>query len=191
MSLTSYISGFLLFLNICCGMQKERSPNNQLTSLIKEHSKVLKKEKNITLRIHGVSCAGKDKIYDGKIHRLDIGYSLDKNLKFDEAKTVFYSVVNDILALINSKQEIRGLFYNQPVTYKDFYFCLSFDYEDKGFLKKDDVSLIAIFENEIMCFIVEEDGANAGLEMKEITPDVSFITGLSPKTHCITEQLPE
>lgn len=92
---------------------------------------------------------------------------------------------------LNKNKSIQDCFHHYPVIYEDLYFRLNFDYEQTGHLNRDDVSMIAILENEITYFIVEEDGGNAVMETREIVPDVYIGTGLSPKIRCITKKLPE
>ncbi len=77
------------------------------------------------------------------------------------------------------------------VGYEDLYFRLSFDYGSKGYLSRDEVSMIAILENKIKYSIVEEDGGTTEMETRQIIPDVYIGTGLSSKTRCITKKLPE
>jgi hypothetical protein len=172
-------------------MQKQTSPNNEVIWTIKDYSKKLEKEKNIILTMYGASCAGPDKVYDGKVHVIDVGYRIDKAMKFEEARKLFYAVADGLLKELNEKDSIRNCFYNYPVTYKDLYLRLSFDYGDEGYLKHDDISMIAILDNKIMYLIVEEDGGNVGIETREVVPDVHFVTGSSSKTRWITKKLPE
>ncbi len=51
--------------------------------------------------------------------------------------------------------------------------------------------MIAILENKIMYFIVEDETASGEFKSKKITPDVHVITGHAPKTRCVTKKLPE
>ena len=183
--------------NVHCAKPKSSKPDtNEVIWTIKRHSKKLKKEKGISLALYGTSCAGPDKVYDGKVHRIDVMYRIDKKLKYEEARVLFYSVVDDFLAELNTNEKIRDCFYHYPVTYKDLYFILSFDYEDKGYLSRDDVSMISIYENEIMYFFAKEDGAHSGLQLNPVVPDNSKITGMTQTTgwsdtKCFRRQLPE
>src|SRR5579872_1293919 len=149
------------------------------------------KEKNVELTMYGVNYAGDDKIYDGKVHLVDLGYRVDKKMNYEEARKLFYSIVDGFLEAINRNESIRDCFSHFPITYQDLYFRLSFDYENKGYLNRDDISMIAILENEIMYFIVDEDGGNIGIETRQVAPDVYIGTGVSPKTRCVTKKLPE
>ncbi len=186
------LSFFAIFSNIVCALNRPPlSPREQVIPTIIEYSKKIKKEHDIDLRLYGVSCAGEDKIYDGKVHEINLGYSVEKKMNVEEARKLFYTLVDGLLDVFNSNEMFREAFYHYPIGYEDFYCYLSFDYEDKGYLQKNNVSMIAVLYNKIKYFIVEEDGGNAGLEMKQITPDVSIVTGISPKTRCITKKLPE
>jgi hypothetical protein len=186
----------ILLLNVCLIFSSGRLfskeiTNNDVVWAVKAYSKKIKKEKDIVLTMYGVDASGADKIYDGKVHLIDVGYRIDKKIKFDEARVLFYSIVNGLIQDLNENESIRKCFYNYPVTYQDLYFRLSFDYERQGYLTIGDVSMIAILENKIKYFIVEEDEGNIQLNTKSIVPDVQVVTGCSPKTRCITKNLPE
>jgi hypothetical protein len=120
------------------------------------YSKKLEKDNNITLKLYGLSYAGRDKVYDGKIHEIDLMYGTEKRMHYKEARKLFYSVVDGLLEKINKNEKLSRYFYHTPVSYQDLRFNLSFDYSDKGILKKDDVSMIYIFENRISYLIVEK-----------------------------------
>lgn len=186
-----FITLFLIYTDTACAMHKKSNSYDQVMTIINNYLKPLKKEKNIELRGYGLHYAGLDKIYDGKIHEIDLSVSIQKRMKFDEAKKLYYSIVNGLLEALNKNEALQDCFYHYPVTYKDLYFRLNFDYESKGYLGVGDVSMVAILENEIMYFIVEENGGNVGMETREIVPDVYIGTGLSPKVRCITKKLPE
>ncbi|MES2272908.1 MAG: hypothetical protein V4487_01805 [Chlamydiota bacterium] len=191
MNLIFFLIAVFFSANTSHAVQKKASDSNEVIWTIKDYSKKLKKETGIQLTMYGVTCAGDDKIYDGKVHLVDVGYCIDKNMKYDEARKLFYSIVDGLLVAINEKDCIRDCFFHYPVGYEDLYFRLNFDYHVLGHLKRDEVSMIGILENEIKYFIVEEDGEKATLETKQIIPDVYIGTGLSPKIRCITKKLPE
>lgn len=176
--------------------EKTKPDNNEVIWTIKRHSKKLQKEKNITLALYGTTCAGPDKIYDGKVHQIDVMYRVDKKLKYEEARTLFYSVVDNFLAELNKNEKIRDCFYHYPVTYEDLYFILSFDYEHKGYLSRDEVSMISILNNKIKYFFAKEDGGTSGLQLNPEFPNNRKVTGMTRTTgysdsKCITRQLPE
>ncbi len=172
-------------------MHRKNDSYSEVMAVINKYSKNIKKEKTIELRGYGLHHAGPDKIYDGKIHEINLSYSIEKKMKFEEARKLFYSIVDGLLACLNAKESIRDCFYHYPVGYEDLYFRLNFDYESKGYLSRNEISSIGILENEIMYFIVEEDGGTAEMETRQIIPDVYIGTGLSSKTRCITKKLPE
>ncbi|MES2272909.1 MAG: hypothetical protein V4487_01810 [Chlamydiota bacterium] len=189
-----FYSFFILFFissNLACGIHKETDPYAEVMSVINMYSKIVKKEKNIELRGYGLHHAGPDKIYDGKIHEINLSYSIDKKMKFTEARGLFYSLVDGLLECLNKKESIRNYFRHYPVDYSDLHFRLSFNYDDEVYLSVGDISMIGILENKIKYFIVEEDGGTAQVETKQIIPDVYIGTGLSPKTRCVTKKLPE
>ncbi len=172
-------------------MSKTSNPRDEVIPLIKKYSEQLRKEKNVKLRSYGVRCTGRDKVYDGKIHLIDLGYSVDLNIRCDEGRRYFYKIVDGLLALLNSREEFRNCFYHFPITYEDLSFRLHFDYDEKRHLRKDDLEMIAIYENEIMYFIAEEDGVCPKEERKYVTPDVYIITDILSKVKCIRKKLPE
>jgi hypothetical protein len=138
---------FILNFNRCFSMAKP-TPREEAMNVFHNYSKILEKE-GIINRWYGVDCAGPDKIYDGKIHEISLGYSIDKNFKYQEARRFFYRIVDNFLLEINSHEHIRDQFFHYPVTYEDLHFALAFDYKSKGHLHKDDVDMISIQENEI------------------------------------------
>jgi len=46
--------------------------------VIDKYSAELKKDKKIRNTSYGLDYAGADKVYDGKIHEVSLGYSIDK-----------------------------------------------------------------------------------------------------------------
>jgi hypothetical protein len=76
------------------------------------------------------------------------------------------------------------------VGYEDLYFRLSFDYDNNVPLKKDDVSMIYILENEIGYRIVSEEGSTE-MNQRELGSDVYILEGFSPKKKVIKRKLPE
>ncbi len=86
--------------------------------------------------MYGVNYAGEDKIYDGKVHLVDLGYRIDKNMKIEEAQKFFYSLVDGLLENLNRNESLKQYFHHHPLSYKDLYFRLSFDYDGKFHLKK-------------------------------------------------------
>jgi len=138
-------------------MSKRENSYREVVELIKSYSRNLEKAKGIELKRYGLSYAGPDKIYDGKIHEINLGYSIEKRMDYKEARNLFYSIVDGLLQEINNNKRIRQYFYHTPVGYQDLHFGLSFDYSSKGYLKKDDVRKIYIFENRISYLIVEKE----------------------------------
>jgi len=172
-------------------MDKKDDSYANVMRVIKGYSKSIENEKGIVLRGYGLHYAGPDKIYDGKIHTIDLGYCVDRNFHYKEARDLFYSVVDGLLEVINKNDGFSGFFFNFPVTYKDLYFRLNFDYDMKGSLKKDDINQICILENEILYFIVEEDGKSNELKQTKIVPDVYVLTDVLSNTRSIVRKLPE
>ena len=73
--------------------------------VINNYSQKIEKEKNIINRMYRLDYVGADKIYDGKIHVIALGYSIDKNIQYEEAKKHFYTVVDDLLLIINKDKK--------------------------------------------------------------------------------------
>ncbi len=183
---------FFAFFTPVIAMSKTQNSHQEVMKTIKKHSKLIKKNAGITLRIYGLSYAGPDKIYDGKIHEIDLGYSIDKNANYNEAKKLFYNLANGLLNELNSNESIKTYFYHYPVGYQDLRLTLSFDYENKGFLKKDDVKMIGIQQNEITYYIVTVDGMTNGLVATETYPGMGTLTFTGwDSMRTITKKLPE
>jgi hypothetical protein len=182
------------FLFVISGVSmhcKESTKTDKIImSIINEYSKKIEKERNIERRIYGFVVTNEDNVYDGKIHAIDLGYSLDKNLQFDEATQLFFEMADGLIAAINRHPEIGGEFYHYPISYQDLKVGLAFDYENKGHLKKDDVNSIYIWEKELMYFIVDKEGAPE-VKKKWMAPGVYKTESLGSTTHCIRKPLPE
>ncbi len=181
----------ILILNGCISASKPSNSSRDAWTVIDNYSKKLEQE-GIINRWHGVRCAGPDKIYDGKIHEISLGYSIDKNLKYQDARKYFYRIIDDFLKEINSHERIRDQFFHYPVTYQDLHFALAFDYENKGHLKKDDVDMISIQENEIFYSISNIDGAIDKLVFNETYPGMGTVTQTGEDTmRMVRRPLPE
>lgn len=138
-------------------MSKKDNSHSEVVKIIKNYSRNLEKTKGIELKLYGLRYAGSDKIYDGKIHEINLGYSIEKRMNYKEARNLFYSIVDGLLQEINNNKRIQQYFYHTPIGYQDLHFGLSFDYSSKGYLKKDDVMKIYIFENRISYLMVEKE----------------------------------
>ncbi len=86
MNLISYLLIFI-FVNVIhiYSMESENSYKEVMRE-INKYSNIIKKEKNICLRMYGLDYAGEDKVYDGKIHLIDLGYSIDKKNELRRGK---------------------------------------------------------------------------------------------------------
>ncbi len=188
-----YILCLLLVIsfNGCFSTSKTSDSYREVMKVINKYSSHLKKE-GIVRRWYGLDYAGVDKIYDGKIHLISLGYGIDKNLHYQDARKLFYRIVNELLTELNGREEFREYFYHYPITYEDLHFSLSFDYENKGYLKKEDVDQIVIQHNEIAYYIAKFDGITNELVTKEIGPGIGTLsfTG-QDSTRSIVRKLPE
>jgi hypothetical protein len=149
--------------------------NDEVMVVINKYSKELKKE-GIVRRWYGLDYAGADKVYDGKIHNISLGYGIDKNLKYEEARKFFYEIVDGLLKELNENEQIRAHFYHYPLTYQDLHFALSFDYQDKVYFRKDDVEHITIQFNKIFYEIANVDGATNKLIAHETHPGMGTLS---------------
>lgn len=165
---------------------------DRVMSVIHGYSETIKKEKNIALRCYGLDYSGEDNVYDGKVHLIDLGYSLDARLHYKEARKIFYIVVDDLLKKINSTESLRKYFFHYPVGYEDLYFRLSFDYDDEGFLRKGEVESINILDNEIMYFFINDEHYVEKTQLNPVSPGV-YLQHNNPleKLRDITRKLPE
>lgn len=177
------------FLTSCSLSDGKDYSYNDVMNVIYEYNKKISKEKSVELDSYGLYYAGADKIYDGKIHIIDLGYSVDQRMQYEEARKWFYELVDGLLENINNTEYLRRYFYRYPVGYEDLIFRLSFYSDDKNFLKKGDVLQVNIFNNKVSFHVLEEDGA---LEEKHrpVSSEVFILEGFFPKTRNITEDPP-
>jgi hypothetical protein len=166
------------------------SSYNNVMIEIDDYSSEIKEEKGINRAWYGLHYAGQDKIYDGKIHEISLGYRVDKAMKFEEARSYFYEVADGLLNRINNNEKIKTYFYHYPVGYEDLHFCLAFDYESKGHLKRDDVDSIHIKWNEIFYEIVEKEGPSQPI-LESQGAGLFMLKGYTGKNRSIIRKLPE
>lgn len=158
--------------------------------VINEYTKKIKKEKNIRRSGYGLNYAGPDKIYDGKIHVINLSYRVDKNMKYDEAREYFYSIVDGLLAHINKNTQLEKYFFHYPVDYSDLEFHFTFEDDKKGLLKKDEMQSIHIVRNEIFYEISNEDGPNV-IQQHQVSPDIYISKGILERNRSIIRTVPE
>lgn len=155
-------------------------------NVIYDYSKKISKENSIELMSYGLDYAGADKVYDGKIHVIDLSYAVDRRIQYEEARLLFYELIDGLLKKINSTEYLAKYFSNNPVGYEDLFVKLSFDYYNKGFLKKGDVSQIYIYLDKVRCHTIEVEKA-AKIEQKEVIPDVFILEEYVLKESMIEE----
>lgn len=190
MKLTNIFLITITCLIASCSMNKEDNSYKETMSAINEFSQLIKNQKKIRNTSYGLDYAGQDKMYDGKIHVIGLGYSIDKNLKYDEARAYFYSIVDGLLDHINKNTRLAKYFFHYPVDYSDLEFHFSFDYESKGFLKREDVHSIHIARNKIFYEIVNEEGPN-GIEQEQVSPDIYIMKGCLARNRSIIRTITE
>jgi hypothetical protein len=186
-----YLVMFVLaFMTNATGNEEERYSGDIVMDYINAYSKKIKSELEIKRRVHGLRYFGDDKIYDGKIHVISLGFSIDKRMPYKTARELFYKIVDGLLSHLN-QESLGEYFYHYPLTYDDLWFSLSFDYEDKGLLKNGDISDIYIFEKKIMYFVVKREELSDGFNFSELAPGICTLEGSSEKTTAYTRPLPE
>lgn len=168
---------------------KQNNSYNITMNVIHDYSHSLKQEQGIVCSSYGLDYSGKDKVYDGKIHTIALGYRLNKNLKLQAARKLCYEVVDGLLERLNENKKLRDYFFHFPLTYKDLEFHFTFKDENKGSLKLNEVVSIHIDDNEITYFIVDTEEPPKTTNGSE-TPNEIFSSFFS--THrSITNKLPE
>ncbi|OGN64836.1 MAG: hypothetical protein A3E80_02180 [Chlamydiae bacterium RIFCSPHIGHO2_12_FULL_49_9] len=169
-------------------MSRSDSSYEAVMKVIDQYSAELKREKKIRNTAYGLHYAGPDKVYDGKIHEVDLGYCIDKSMNYDEARVYFYELVDGLLTRINQNEKLKDYFYRFPIGYEDLRFDLSLDYESKGYLKKDEVRSIHIYNNQIFYFLIEKEGFKVPKGDSQIPRAIETIM---ENTRCIKKPLPE
>ena len=179
LQLSSFVFILLIIFTatVCGSVPKKNHSSKEVMSVINAYSKKIKKEKRIWNSAYGLFYAGEDKIYDGKIHTIFLGYDVDENLKYEEARGYFYAVVDGLLAHINKNTQLENYFFHYPVDYRDLEIHFSFEDDKKGFLKKDEMQSIHIFRNKIYYEISSEDGPNV-IVKDQISPDIYITKGI-------------
>jgi hypothetical protein len=171
-------------------MPEKDNSYKETMSVIDKYSKSIKKEKGIRNTLYGLDYAGQDKIYDGKIHVICLGYGIDKNLKYGEAREYFYSIVDGLLDHINKNTQLEKYFFHYPVDYSDLEFHFSFEDDRKGLLKRDEMHSIHIVRNEIFYEIINEEGPNE-IKKDQISPDIYIMKGILERNRSIIRTVPE
>jgi hypothetical protein len=187
-----YLVNFVFFLlfSSCFVSDGVNYSRIDVMNVIDGYSKSIAIKKGIILRIYGLDYAGRDNVYDGKIHLIDLGYSINKSMKYEEARELFYQLVDGLLEVINKTEYLKKYFYHTPVGYKDISIRLSFDYDKQKILHKDDVYQIAIFENKIM-YHFSNGKEPVRMNQRQLSQDVYVFQGFSPEMRAIVRDLPE
>lgn len=159
-------------------------------SVIHAYSKKIRQEQKIWNSGYGLDYAGEDKIYDGKIHIISLAYRVDKNLKYEEARTYFYTIVDDLISHVNTHTELQQYFFHFPIDYSDLEFHFSFEDDIKGTLKRDEVASIHIIRNEIFYEIVNEEGSDA-IAKQWVSPDIYIMQSALEKNRSIIRTVAE
>jgi hypothetical protein len=181
---------FLSFLSSCFVSDGVDYADIDVMNVIDRYSKSIAIEKKIILRSYGLQYAGRDNVYDGKIHIVDLSYSIDKNMNYEEARSLFYEIVDGLLDVINKTEYLGKYFHHSPIGYEDLWFSLNFDYDLKRTLKKDDVAQIVILENQIMYNFCKGEKP-IPMSQKKVFEGLYLVDGFFPDTRTIIRDLPE
>ncbi len=182
-----FIFSLILYFLASCSLGDGKDYSYQDTmNVIYEYNKKLSKEHSIELSMYGLEYAGEDKIYDGKIHMINLGYAVDKRIQYKEARMLFYELIDNLLQKINNTEYLRKYFFTFPVRYEDVYIHLSFDYYDKGILKKGDISSAYLYDNTV-CFSTIEVEEPDEIKQKKVIPGVFILEELLSKKSFIEE----
>jgi hypothetical protein len=169
-------------------MSKRDNACRATVQIIKDYSKKLEKKEGIELTSYGLNYTGPEREYEGKINEIEVGYKIEKNMKYKEARSLFYSIVDGLLDEINSSCQNKTHLYHNPLGYQDLWVSLSFDRSGTGRLKKDDVSMIYIYENRISYLIVDKEDERPADRYRRADLEIEHMLS---STRCIKRELPE
>ncbi len=155
-------------------------------NVINEYNKNDFKGEPLELASHYLYYADKQNVYDGKIHVVDLGCALNKRVQHEEARMLFYELIDGLIEKINDTEYLRKYFSHYPIGYEDLFVRLSFDYDSKGHLRKGDVFQVNICDNEVTFHILEENDPIRP-NYKEIKKDIFILEGFLSKTRNISE----
>lgn len=183
------------FLLIFCVSFKANGSANESRKktmrVINKYSDEIKKKFLIERTSYGLDYAGPDKMYDGKIHVVALGYSIDKSVNFEEGRKLFYQLVDGLIETINKEESIKDFFFHHPITYEDLEITLGFNYGSKRDLKSGDLDMICIYDNEIFYQVVEKDGKANELTYDPMGSGLYRVGGMLSNLRCIRKCLPE
>jgi len=156
MKYSALFSSMILLFIVSCSKSLKKDSYKETMSVVNEYSKKIEKHEGIRRSGYGLYYLGKDNTYDGKIRAISLGYRVDKNMKYDEARKYFYFVVDGLVDQINKNKQLSEYFPHFPIDYSDLNLYLSFEDKKEGALKRDDVRLIHMSENEIFYLVTTE-----------------------------------
>ncbi len=171
-------------------MHKKDDSYKKTMLVINEYSKLMEMEKGIRNTLYGLDYAGLDKIYDGKIHVIALGYSINKKMEYEEGRKYFYLVVDKLIEQINKNTNLEKYFFHYPIDYRDLEFHLSFEEDKNEIPMRGKLDSIHIVRNEIFYEIVDQEGFNHP-EIDELIPDVYITKDLLSRNHSIIRTISE
>jgi hypothetical protein len=159
-------------------------------NVIQHYSTQLHRQEEIVLLQYGLDYAGDDQIFDGKIHKISLGYGIDQgHLSEEQATQLFYHVVDTLIERLNGIPSLRAYFAHFPLNYSDFTISLSLDYKMRGDLGMGAVSTLYIQGDRLTYEIVDKEGPPK-IVHEETSPGIFVLKEMLPNTRSITKELP-
>ncbi len=172
-----------------CSQKKCDTSFEETMTVIDEFTQFLK-TKGIRNSSYGLFYAGDDKVYDGKIHVVALGYRTDKHMGYEEARKYFYSIADGLLEQINKNTQLKDYFFHYPVDYSDLQLNFSFEDKNQGSLKRDEVESIHLTRNKILYEIVNEEESN-DIQYDQVSPEIYVLQNGLEKNRSIIRTIAE
>src|SRR5260370_2106337 len=96
---------FLLLNTASCRTTTGNFHKDSMAAVL-EYCDIIKSACGITCRMEGLRC-DRDKNGDGKVSVIVLGFDTAKKMKYEEARTYFYEMVDGLLAHLNKNEKIR------------------------------------------------------------------------------------
>jgi len=170
---------------------KEGTYHRKIEDSIHKYSNSLEEKRKIELKMYGLD---RNLIHEPGDHTIDtfvLTYGIDRQVGYQEARTLFYEVADGFIAHMNKETELFQYFYKPPIGYEHLDFKLSFDYDRAGHLKVGDIAAVLIRDGKIHYSVVEKESP----EQIEFIPtgdsEVFTLGNFCFNTHWVTRSLPE
>lgn len=173
-----------------CSVPKKDNSYDDTMRVIDQYSKLIKREESIRRSSYGLFYEREDKTSDSKIHVIALGYDIEKNFKYEEARKYFYSIVDGLIECINRNTQLGKYFLHYPIDYSDLEIDFAFWEHTEHHLKRDDLHSIHIGCNKIYYEIVEEE-VGSEIEADQISPDIYIVKGMLERNRSIIRSISE